>query len=352
MDLVRNLIGKSGIDAVLISSVPTITYLTGYAGFSIEEREAFLFVTHYKQYVLTDGRYAEAVKKYMPDFDLLEISSSRTFKQAFSFLSKSNKIRKLGLEEKDITVTEYKMLSSCFNVLKHFSLDTLRSVKDQKEITSIQHACTLGDRTYTFILHTLKSGVSEKEIACEIEFYIKKNNADISFRPIVAFAENSSIPHHMPTDKKLTKNSIVLLDFGAKIDNYCSDITRTVFFGSANAEFKKMYQTVLETQSKVIESLIQKCQGKDVDKIAREYIIKNGYLSIPHSLGHGVGIEVHEAPRLSPQSNDMLQPGMVFSIEPGIYVPGFGGVRIEDLVVLQKSGPRLLTKTPKELIEL
>ncbi|MDP2585725.1 MAG: M24 family metallopeptidase, partial [Candidatus Levybacteria bacterium] len=178
----------------------------------------------------------------------------------------------------------------------------------------------------------------------------------------VGFGKNSAVPHHQATNNKLTNNEIVLLDFGVKLDNYCSDMTRTVFFGKASAEFKKMYETVLKAQSKAIEFLNtkylihntskQKIIASDIDNIARKHIISSGYKTIPHSLGHGIGLEVHEKPSLSPKSKDILKKGMVFSIEPGIYIPNFGGVRIEDLVVLEKGKLRLLTHSPKNFIEL
>jgi len=200
-------------------------------------------------------------------------------------------------------------------------------------------------------------------LAYELEFFIRRHGADISFPPIVAYGADSAIPHHVPTNNKLTNNQIVLLDFGVKLNNYCSDMTRTVFFGSASAEHKRIYQTVLEAQKRAIDAFANKVPplrrwnlaknlAKNIDKVARDYIISKNYKTIPHSLGHGIGLEVHEAPRLSPSSRDILKPGMVFTIEPGIYIPGFGGVRIEDVVALEKSGPRILTYSPKHIIEL
>jgi len=240
---------------------------------------------------------------------------------------------------------------------------TNRLIKAVHEIASIEKACNLGDKTFDYILTKIKEGVSEKELALEIKRFIKKHKAKTSFPPIVAFGKNSSIPHHVPThnSKLLTHNSIILLDFGVRLNNYCSDMTRTVFFGSPTAEYKKMYQTVLDAQQKALEHLVAHLEGgrkdsfevesikaKNVDKVARDYIISRGYPTIPHSLGHGIGLEVHEAPIISPKSKDTLKPGMVFTIEPGIYIPGFGGIRIEDVVVLEKPC-RLLTKSPSDL---
>lgn len=252
------------------------------------------------------------------------------------------------------------------------SKKNLRVIKKPKEIQAIERACQLGDKTFKYILKKIKPGITEKQLAFEIEFFIKKNGADISFPPIVAFGANSSIPHHKTSNKQLATRELVLLDFGVKLNNYCSDMTRVVFFAKANPKQKKIYQIVLEAQECALEYLSRRktprgwpasqrgepnglprggeIKAKEVDKVARDYIINAGFPTIPHGLGHGVGLEVHEPPRLSPKSKDILKPGMVFSIEPGIYLPGKFGVRLEDLVVLEKSGPRLLTNSSKELL--
>ena len=342
----------------MISSISNIIYLTNYSGFSRDERETYLFITKNQQYVLTDARYSEDVKKLILDFKLIEISSKLSATEALKKLKLKHSIKKLGIEENDLKVNEYKTLKKCFEEMGNFNgIKTLRVIKSKNEILKIENACQLGDKTFAYILNRIKFGVSEKEIANEIEFFIKKQGDDISFSPIVAFGKNSAVPHHVPTNNQLTNNQIVLLDFGVKLNNYCSDMTRTVFFGSANAEFKKMYETVLHAQSRAIEILntkylIPNTKASVIDNAARDYIVSKGYPSIPHSLGHGIGIDVHEAPHISPNSKDILKQGMVFSIEPGIYLPNFGGVRIEDLVVLEKKGVRLLTHSPKNLIEI
>lgn len=229
-------------------------------------------------------------------------------------------------------------------------------IKKPEEIQAIEKACQLGDKTFNYILKKIKPGVTEKQLAFEIKFFIKKHGGGTSFRPIVAFGANSSTPHHKTThNSKLKTHNLILLDFGVKLDSYCSDMTRVVFLGKATEEQRKVYQTVLEAQKLVIKHLVKLVnliKAKEVDRVARDYIIKAGFPTMPHGLGHGIGLKVHEPPRLSPKSKDILKPGMVFSIEPGIYLPGKFGVRIEDLVVLEKSGPRILTKSPREIIEL
>ncbi|MDO8583013.1 MAG: aminopeptidase P family protein, partial [bacterium] len=333
----KKLIKKDKLDGVLISSVPNIIYLTNYSGFSKEEREAFLFVTENKQYILTDGRYTQAVKKLIPDFELIEISGKNPFEKIFKALITKHKIKKIGFEGNNLSFLEHKAFKKYFSNIYHLSLSYLRIIKTPQEISKIKKACELGDKAFDYVLKKIKLGVSEKELAFEIEFFIKKNGGDLSFPSIVAFGINSAIPHHQTSDKRLaTSDKLVLLDFGVKLDNYCSDMTRTVFFGKPTKEQRKMYETVLAAQQKSIDTLNSlfmihnSIPAKRIDKAARDYIISKGYKTIPHSVGHGIGIEVHEAPHLSPKSKDILKEGMVFSIEPGIYIPGFGGVRIED----------------------
>lgn len=237
--------------------------------------------------------------------------------------------------------------------------------KTPDEILIIEKACRLTDRTFDYILPHIKPGVTEKEISLKIRKFINKNGALLSFRSIVAFGKNASEPHHKSNETKLKNGNIVLLDFGAKVKGFCSDMTRTVFMGKASDEQKKIYRTVLAAQKKAIKflksSIInhKSINAYNVDKVARDYIISQGYTPMPHGLGHGIGKKVHERPKLSPKSKAFLKPGMTFTIEPGIYLPAgrqgiknFGGVRIEDTVVLEKTGLRILTKSPKEIIEL
>jgi len=359
---VKKFLGK-GFDAILVSCAPNVIYLTGFDGFSSKEREVYLLLTRRKNYIFTDGRYFEVVKK-LKGFELIKISPSKNWEQGLKEVVASEKIKILAIDESDLKVSEARKIRKLTKICSDENLvEDLRKVKEKVEIENIKRACGLGDRVFKHILSEVKLGVTEKEIAKKIEIFILGNGAEISFRPIVAFANNSSSPHHVSGERKLGKNEIVLLDFGVKVDNYCSDMTRTVFAGSATAEFKRIYETVLNAQRKAIEFIILKSsilnhQSKiklktsQVDKVAREHILSENYPSIPHSLGHGIGIEVHEKPSLSPKSKDILTSGMVFSVEPGIYIPGFGGVRIEDLVLLTKKGPQIITRANREIIEL
>lgn len=344
------------LDAVLISKPANIIYLTDYSGFSNEEREAFLLITPKNQYIFTDGRYSEAVRKLIPNFVLIEISSKNKFKDLLKKLISKLGISELGIEENDLKISEYKSIKKTVKKVKDFKFHEHRSIKNAGETKLIEKACNIGDKTFEFIQTKIKEGISEKELRFFLDNFIREQGFEPSFNTIIAFGENSAIPHHQSGDRELTIGDFMLLDFGVKFKNYCSDMTRTLVFGKASRRQKKIHQIVFEAQKKAFEFL-QKNKNRRViaseaDGIAREYIIKQEFPSIPHSLGHGIGIEVHEHPFLSPNSKEILKEGMVFSIEPGIYLPDFGGVRIEDLFVLEKNGIRQLTKSRKELIEL
>lgn len=354
---VQHEIKSRGFDAALISDVANIIYLTNYTGFSLQEREAFLLITPHSQFIFTDGRYKEAVRKLIPGFELVEVKSGNKFSELLPAKVKRLKIKRLGIEENDLAVSEYKQIKKILNELSDFKFHKHRSVKTIGEIKLIERASEIGDQAFKFILTKIKSGISEIQMAYLLENFMRERGFEPSFKTIVAFAGNSAIPHHQTGDAKLQKGDFVLLDFGVSFKNYCSDMTRTLVFGKASYKQKKMYEVVLEAQNKAAEFIKNHTPevgilAKDVDKEARDRITKGGFPSIPHSLGHGIGIEVHEHPYLSPNSKETLEEGMVFSIEPGIYLNGFGGVRIEDLFVIEKSGVRQLTNSSKELIEI
>jgi Xaa-Pro aminopeptidase len=346
------------VDAILVSSAFQVAYLTGYSNFSHEEREAFVLLTPQTNYIFTDARYSEAVSQ-IPGFSLMEVSGQVTFTDHLKKIIDEYSLKSLGIEGDHLTVSEFRRLEKVISEIKEIKLVDLRAEKKVTEIQKIEQACQIGDQVFKVILKKIKAGMTEKKLALEMELLMRKKGVVPSFDTIVAFGSHSYVPHHQTGDTKLIgQGEFVLLDFGIKFEEYCSDMTRTIFLGKASEKQKKIYQAVLAAQSKAAEFLDSqikkgiKVTGKKVDQVAREYIISKGYPSIPHSLGHGIGLQVHEYPRLSPKSDDVLIEGMVFSIEPGIYIPGFGGVRIEDLYVIEKTGLRQLTQASKELIEL
>ncbi len=229
----------------------------------------------------------------------------------------------------------------------------MRGVKTSNEIGRIKKACELGDKVYSQVLKKITVGVSEKEVAREIVRLIRRSNASLSFRPIVSFGKNSFEVHHKSSDLRLNKkHGFVMIDMGVKLNGYCSDMTRTVFFGKANKKQKKIYKTVLKAQQKSINIAKVNSKAFDIDKASRDFITEQKFPNIPHSVGHGIGKKVHEFPKINPKSKAIIKNGMVFTVEPGIYIKGYGGVRIEDVLVLMNGKLIQLTRSPKNLIEL
>lgn len=352
--MITNLVKQNG--ALLISSWSNIAYLTSFSGFSQTERECFLLLLNNKKYLITDGRYKEAVKKQTKGFEIIEVGASNFILN--DSLGILGNIKSLAIEEDDLTIAELKIIKRRVKKTKNVDLSNLRIIKGETETTNIKKACKIADKAFDFITKELRIGVTEKEIANKIEGFIKDANAEPSFSPIVAFGINSALPHHISSKTKLKRNKIVLLDFGAKVNNYCSDMSRTIFFGKADDKFKKMHSIVLKAQQNAISLLKSRIinrksiRADEIDKIARDYILRSGYPNIPHSVGHGIGIEIHEAPFISPKASTQIKSGMVFSIEPGIYYPDYGGVRIEDLVIIKKNNIKLISRSRKEIIEL
>lgn len=355
------LLKEAKVDALLITNVPNIIYLTSYPGFSIEEREAYLLLTYDEQFIFTDARYSEAVINTVPHFLLKEINHKHSLLQHLQDTLEQNRVKTLGFESHSLTVAEYARLKKGLTVkLKPTNnlIEKIRAIKNKEEIEKIKKACALGDKAFSYILKHIKRGMTEKEVAFTLDSFIRKSGATNSFSTIIGFGANGSIPHHLSSNVTLANQHSILMDFGVRLDNYCSDMTRTVFLSKPTSEEAKVYEAVLQANEKAIEFVKQKYKQKKkvsvkkVDGVARRHILDQGYPSIPHSLGHGVGIEVHEAPRLSPNSKEVLKSGMIFSIEPGIYIPGKIGVRIEDLVALEDDKIEVLTKSSKEIIIL
>lgn len=220
-------------------------------------------------------------------------------------------------------------------------------------VVSIKKACDLTDKAYFFALRNIKLGITELELRRDIVRFIHSNGGKLAFRPIVAFGKNASEVHHKPNNTRLKKNhGFIMIDVGAKVQGYCSDMTRTVFLGKVSKKQKKIYQTVLKAQQKSIEFVRTDVKAFDVDRISREYILRQKFPNIPHSVGHGVGKRVHESPKIGPKSKTRITDQMIFTIEPGIYIKNFGGVRIEDVYYLNRGKVEQLTRSPKQLIQL
>jgi len=233
-------------------------------------------------------------------------------------------------------------------------VDALRQIKSEEELEYLEKAEAIGDLAFEKILTILKPGMTELEVAAELEYQMKKAGAEnFSFSTIVASGLNSSMPHAIPGEKKLEEGDFVTMDFGCTYKGYCSDMTRTVVLGKASEKQKEIYNTVLKAQLAALDAIKAGVTGKSVDKVARDIITEAGYGEcFGHGLGHSVGLFIHEEPRLSPAGETVLEENMIETVEPGIYVPGFGGVRIEDMVAVTKDGCKNFTHSPKELIEI
>lgn len=340
-------------DAVIVTDPYNIRYISGFRG-----GEATLYISENQRVLITDSRYTEAAKKES-DFEVVEFNLNNKKTDILNSCIEKDAAKKVAYEDNAMLCRDFNILKSKLSAVEEFlpvaeALNDLRQIKSSEEIEYIRKAAAIADAAFDKILGFLKPGLTELEVACELEYYMRKCGGEgTSFDTIVASGLNSSMPHAIPGTKKLEKGDFVTMDFGCKYNGYCSDMTRTVVIGSANEKQKKIYDTVLNANLMALDFLKANVKGKDVDKIARDYIYANGYKGcFGHGLGHSVGLFIHESPRLSISEETVLVENMIETVEPGIYVPGFGGVRIEDLVVVKKEGYELLSHSPKKLIEL
>lgn len=335
-------------EAALVSSYPNIFY---YSGFTSED--AYLLISHDKQILITDSRYTIQAYEQAKGFEVVDIS------KGFEEIFKQIDAKYIGYEEDTITVKQYRDFKRKITDKQELAeiqkkLTKLRKVKDEDEIRRIAEAEKIGDEAFEFVLNKIRPGVTEKEIALELEYFMKRHGATtLSFDTIAASGKRSAMPHGTASDKIIEKGDFLTLDFGCVFEGYCSDMTRTVAVGEVDGKQREIYETVLKAQEKALDIMCVGVECSTVDEAARKIIKEAGYgANFGHGLGHSVGIEIHEMPSLSPKCNEKLKNGHVITVEPGIYIEGFGGVRIEDLVVVTDDGIRNLTNSPKELIIL
>jgi Xaa-Pro aminopeptidase len=351
MEKLRKEMAKNGFDAALITKRENYMYMSGFTGTS-----AFLIITQKDAVLVTDFRYDEQATRQAPFYEVVKYQGSIT--AALEEQIKSRNIRVLGFEESAVTYERYAAFKERLGAKEFVPLkgiiENLRMKKDKNEIDIIQKAVKIADNAFEHILGYIKPGITEMEIAAEIEYFMKKHGATgASFETIVASGKRSSMPHGVASDKKLEPGDTITLDYGALYNGYCSDITRTVFLGNPDEELKRIYKIVLDAQLRSIEGACKGITGRQVDLIARKIISTTGYgQNFGHGLGHGVGLEIHEEPRFAPSGSVVLDNGMVVTVEPGIYVAGLGGVRIEDIIVISNDKPINLTGASKELIVL
>ncbi len=347
---VHKLMAENCLDGFLVDSPESRYYLSGFTGTA-----GRILFTEKQDYFLTDFRYVQQANEQTEGYKILEIN--KNFEVKLNELIQEYGINKLGFESKAVTYQQYEKYDQYIEtglVATQDYIEKLRLIKDDSEIDKIKKAVEISDKTFEHILSFIKPGISERDVALELEFYMKRLGAEKNaFDFIVASGKRSSLPHGVATEKKLENGDFVTMDFGAFYQGYCSDITRTVVIGEASEEQKEIYGIVLDAQLKVIEKTKAAMTCVDVDDIARAMIVEAGYGdNFGHGLGHGIGLEVHEGPRVSFTSEDTLEVGMVVTDEPGIYLPNWGGVRIEDDLLITEQGCQVLNKAPKELIVL
>lgn len=335
------------VDGALIVSPESRRYFTGF-----NASDGFLFITKSGSVFLTDSRYIEAAKNKIICCEVEE-QKGKLMDYAKRFSCKV-----LAVEADRLTVTQLKNLRKALHGIKLTTvgtdkiIDSFRAVKNEAEIENICKAQRIAEAAFDHILSFIKVGVTEKEVALELDHYMLSHGADgLSFETIAISGANTSKPHGVPTDKKIEHGDFVTMDYGAVVNGYHSDMTRTVAVGAASDEQKKIYKIVFEAQLAVLRVLKNGVKCSDADKAARDVITEAGYGEyFRHSTGHGVGIEIHEKPFISPKSTATLRSGNVVTDEPGIYIPGKFGVRIEDMALITENGCKNLTKAPKELI--
>jgi Xaa-Pro aminopeptidase len=336
----------SQLDApLLVTNLVNVFYLCGF-----ESSNAALLVDPKGGATLyTDFRYAESAR----EVDGVEVQiAKRTLLADLGGRLKG----RVQFEADVLPYREWERLAAggAKLVPTHGIVDAIRAVKDEQEVAKLRKACRIGDRAFEALTAETVVGRTEKDVAWRLRELLHAHGADEqAFDAIVASGPRGALPHAHPTDKIIETRTLVTVDWGVRVDGYCSDCTRTVSTGSPPGRLREIYELCLRAQQRACAEIRPGMRGVDADALAREPIAEAGFGDqFGHGLGHGVGVEVHEAPRLSPESEDTLAVGHVFSIEPGIYLPGEGGVRIEDLAVLRENGPELLTSFPKALIDV
>jgi Xaa-Pro aminopeptidase len=350
LEKLRSRLVEKAIDGILITQSENRRYLSGFHG------TAGYLITTKKQAVLaTDFRYTEQAKEQAPDFTVKQVSGG--LEKWFPELVRDMGIKRLGFEGGDVTFDFHRQMMAVLK--KHKSsvklvstgglVEEIRAVKEPEEIEFVAKASAITDAAFEDVETEIKAGMTEKQVAWELEKAMRaRGSQSLPFDIIVASGPNAALPHARPTDRAIKPGEPVVIDMGARYKGYASDLSRTLCVGRADVKFKKVYNVVLDAQKTAIEAITKGMTGNQADKIARDVIKKTGYgEAFGHALGHGVGLAEHEQPRLGPRSKDRLTDGMVFTVEPGIYLTGWGGVRIEDTVVMEGGKVKMITRARK-----
>jgi Xaa-Pro aminopeptidase len=344
----REALATEGLDAILITQPENRRYLSGFTGSA-----GVLLISQDQAVLATDFRYYEQVEKQAPDFRLAKITNK--FEPLLPELVHQVGAKKVGFESVHLTVDqhqEWQKVAEGFELVPTKELvERIRAVKDEDELSKIRKAIALADEAFAHIVDFIEPGMTEKEVAWELEVFMRTHGAaKVAFDLIVGSGPNGAMPHATVSERVIRAGEPIVIDMGAMIDGYNSDLTRTICASRPDDKFRGIYNIVLEAQCTAEQSIRPGMTGKQADSVARQVIEEAGYGdNYGHGLGHGVGLAVHEKPGVGRLSEDVLEPGMVFTVEPGIYLPGWGGVRIEDVVVMREDGVQVLTQASKEL---
>lgn len=348
----RALMDESRTDAILVTKYVNLQYFSGFRG-----DDTTLVVTKDTACLVTDNRYTEQAALQAPDYEIVEQKKGLWTRTAE--LIRALGVQNVGFEGSVLSFNHYrvmkKLLGSAVRFETSVNLDHLRQVKDEEELHFIREACRMADAAFEAVCSYMKIGMTEVQVAAYLERVMREQGSEKpSFDTIVASGLRGSMPHGTATEKKLEAGDFVTMDYGAKYQGYCSDITRTVVMGKADARQREVYEAVLDTQEKVLADIGPGKSGREIDACSRENLKRYGLDTyFGHGLGHSLGLEIHEEPRLSPSSTcESLVPGMLITDEPGVYLPGWGGLRIEDTVLVTATGSERLTKSQKNLIEI
>ncbi|GAA0352586.1 Xaa-Pro peptidase family protein [Alkalibacterium iburiense] len=347
---IQKKLNEEGLEALLVTSSYNLRYVSGFTGTA-----GVSLITKEKAYFITDFRYTEQAAEQAVGFEIIK-HGGNPYEDVDKILQEKG-ISEVGFEKDFVTFSTYEMLKDKLSAqLKPVSglVESLREIKEEAEVETIQEAIKITEYAFEEILNFIKPGVTEIEVANKLDFLMREKGAtSVSFDTIVASGKRSAMPHGVASEKKIEQGDMITFDFGCYYKGYVSDMTRTISLGDPGEELKKIHQIVLDANLRVTEAAKPGITGKELDAVARDYITEKGYgEQFGHSTGHGIGLEVHEGPGIHFRNEKILVEGNVITNEPGIYIPGLGGVRIEDDLLITKDGNRNLMTVSKELIQL
>lgn len=352
LNALRQSMAAEKLDAMFFVNRSNIRYLSGYAG-----DEAYLLISRDRQVLITDFRYQEQAEAECPDYQVvLHQNPTVPWHKLAGDICAEQGVRRLAFERDHITYAMYDELREAIGGIAELVAmsgvaEALRYVKEEREISLMRQACAATDRVFAEICGSIKPGMTEKDLARELLYLIMKQGCEASFSSIVAAGPNGSLPHANPSDRQIKEHEFITMDFGCAYAGYHADMTRTVIIGRPDAKQKEIYGIVLEAKQRAEKIIRAGLTGREVDAAARDYIAEKGYgENFGHGLGHGVGLDIHEGPRINQNCSQVLKSGCLVTVEPGIYLPGWGGLRIEDTVLVTESGHENLFTSERELI--